>query len=1285
MAKKYSTIERLAGLVYRKANRRNRAGIRAGIRTSASGRRGLRLESLEKRQLLAASVIAPVDVELQSVEDSYLQYGTNQNDGNGGSHWYNGSGLTDASIVETGDPIPAAWPEHVSGNHRNRVSRIRDAAEFNTLTFDLGGTFDVSGMVLWNSTEDGQSDRGFENTVLSYSTDGGLTFTGSDALTWTQRIDDEPANANPSTTFGPEVEMLPAVVAGVTHVRMVVDNFSPGGSDKIVMASELRFIGDETPSPVIVVAPVRVELTSVNDSFLQDGSANANWYNGSGLSDASIVETGDSIPEVWPTHAAGHDVERVTRIRNANEFNTLTFDLGERLDLIGMVLWNGSEPNRPTRGIENTVLSYSTDGGLTFSGSDTLTWMNRSEATVNPNGHLPEVQMLDAPIRDVTHVRMVVDNFSDNGSDRIVAADEIRFLGQGRSVPTVANLAGRTVNDQFDRRQGIEGSRALDLTVTLSSRNFSGAPISFDLEDLGTGTATVGLDYQPIPAGAKITVPVGAISGSFRVDVFDDALIEPTETLNARISNSSNSSSVIGQATTTATIRDNDVAGITLIGADNLQVSESGQTDSYTVQLDTIPTGAVEITATADSETEISTDGVNFAATQILTLTDTAPQTITVRAVDDLVIEDTHQATITHAITGTVVDPNYPDVKVEDLYTQTGDDPLTFQDLLDSGALPRGFNSNGGVLGSAIDVNNAAFEQGVNAGIPIPQNIRLHTLGHSQLLRPDFDNWTRWYQEDGNTQIYRLFEGEENTHSDRLLAARTETHTTGDFSHGVWNEFSASYMIMKPETMSIFQSFQGGFQWSVHIGMDADGSVNMTHRRVGDDIHVKVPLGVDMIGKRFDVLIRDDGFNYQVYFNGELMGTGFWQRDPTSRFSFRWGPYVGEKPVTRDTMLFVTGVTMRADAADPIGLVPYRPATTALSIADASAEITDNDDDTQLDFGDAPFLTLLSDDGARHFAGGPQLGSSRDVESDGSPSPNADGDGDDEDGVMFGGINVNGSMAAVNIELPENNEGFIDAWIDFNGNRVWEASEKILDRVFVDQSMQTLNYDLPIVMTTGDTYARVRLSSAGGLGPTGLAADGEVEDYRVSIVDPPQVESIVVNEGSSQRSSLDSIRVTFDGSVVINQTDGDPFQITQAGSTGSLTPLAFIRQVNDKTVVDLTFAAGDSYVNNFGSLLDGDYQLKIDASLVTYQGVELDGNRDGSAGDDYEMSATDGLFRKYGDADGDDSVGLSDFATFRSVFGTSSNNAADLSGLDSDGDGDIGLTDFAAFRANFGR
>ncbi|TWU57091.1 Dockerin type I repeat protein [Rubripirellula tenax] len=207
----------------------------------------LRLESLEKRQLLAVGVIAPVGAELFSEAGSYHEYGTS------GSQWYDGSGISDASVVETGDPIPTLWPEHVAGNNSTRVSRIRLASEVNVLTFDLGGTFDVSGMVLWNSTEAGQTDRGFENTVLSYSTDGGLTFTGSDSLTWTERGADGSANQGntptpPVALFAPEVKMLSSAVGGVTHVRMNVDNFSTAGSDNIVMASEIRFIGESAAS-----------------------------------------------------------------------------------------------------------------------------------------------------------------------------------------------------------------------------------------------------------------------------------------------------------------------------------------------------------------------------------------------------------------------------------------------------------------------------------------------------------------------------------------------------------------------------------------------------------------------------------------------------------------------------------------------------------------------------------------------------------------------------------------------------------------------------------------------------------------------------------------------------------------------------------------------------------------------------------------------------------------------------------------------------------------------------
>ena len=48
-------------------------------------------------------------------------------------------------------------------------------------------------------------------------------------------------------------------------------------------------------------------------------------------------------------------------------------------------------------------------------------------------------------------------------------------------------------------------------------------------------------------------------------------------------------------------------------------------------------------------------------------------------------------------------------------------------------------------------------------------------------------------------------------------------------------------------------------------------------------------------------------------------------------------------------------------------------------------------------------------------------------------------------------------------------------------------------------------------MRAGNTYARFRLSSAGGLGPAGLAADGEVEDYEITLVDDSTPQPVTVN------------------------------------------------------------------------------------------------------------------------------------------------------------------------------
>lgn len=156
------------------------------------------------------------------------------------------------------------------------------------------------------------------------------------------------------------------------------------------------------------------------------------------------------------------------------------------------------------------------------------------------------------------------------------------------------------------------------------------------------------------------------------------------------------------------------------------------------------------------------------------------------------------------------------------------------------------------------------------------------------------------------------------------------------------------------------------------------------------------------------------------------------------------------------------------------------------------------------DFGDAPasYPVTIAQDGARHTISGPRLGGTVDAESDGIPSANADADGADEDGIVIGQLFAGQTGASV-IVRPRNAPAgtMVDGWIDFNADGDWaDVGEKVLNSVVVSNGLdQAWAFDVPASAVFGTTYSRFRISTAGGLNPTGAAANGEVEDYKVSI------------------------------------------------------------------------------------------------------------------------------------------------------------------------------------------
>jgi hypothetical protein len=173
---------------------------------------------------------------------------------------------------------------------------------------------------------------------------------------------------------------------------------------------------------------------------------------------------------------------------------------------------------------------------------------------------------------------------------------------------------------------------------------------------------------------------------------------------------------------------------------------------------------------------------------------------------------------------------------------------------------------------------------------------------------------------------------------------------------------------------------------------------------------------------------------------------------------------------------------------------------------------------------------------------------------------------------------------------------------------------------------------------------------------------------------PVSVESVVLGDGSAQRSMIDRVTVKFNGALLL-----DPGAIELRRQDGSLVNARIaVSLVGGKTEAVLTFA-GAEFAG--GSLADGSYTLTIRANQVhDFLGRELDGDDDGSAGG----NRVDDFFRLFGDTDGDGDVDDTDFDAMLSSFHKSRGDAGFLWYLDYESDGDVDGLDMAQFNQRRG-
>ncbi len=244
------------------------------------------------------------------------------------------------------------------------------------------------------------------------------------------------------------------------------------------------------------------------------------------------------------------------------------------------------------------------------------------------------------------------------------------------------------------------------------------------------------------------------------------------------------------------------------------------------------------------------------------------------------------------------------------------------------------------------------------------------------------------------------------------------------------------------------------------------------------------------------------------------------------------------------------------------------------------------------DYGDAPsqYPTTNSNNGAYHkLTDTPAIfiGNLVDKELDGSPTVAADGDDntstDDEDGVStLPTLSSDATSYSVDVNVTNNtgNDGYLVGWVDFNGNGLFDAAEAATVAVPDGSSNTTvtLNWTGLSGLQAGGSYLRLRLSTdtqvvtgdAATSLPDGVASDGEIEDY-----------ALTINQALTPFSCDGTPYTVIDDPSVVQSMDKQTLAVT---SLGNLNPPVYVNGIGYNAMDNLIygFYRGDGTAGNTG-------------------------------------------------------------------------------------------------------
>jgi hypothetical protein len=175
------------------------------------------------------------------------------------------------------------------------------------------------------------------------------------------------------------------------------------------------------------------------------------------------------------------------------------------------------------------------------------------------------------------------------------------------------------------------------------------------------------------------------------------------------------------------------------------------------------------------------------------------------------------------------------------------------------------------------------------------------------------------------------------------------------------------------------------------------------------------------------------------------------------------------------------------------------------------------------------------------------------------------------------------------------------------------------------------------------------------------------------------ITSVQIGDGTSQRSRIESIQVSF--GELVDFENGDAlaaFTFSRISDSQNVTLLLDgIDESSGVTVVTLKFTGAITRAG--GALLDGNYQLDVSGAKINVRGSTTSGV-DFSFGD----NQSDGLYSLYGDSNGDRTVNIFDLLAFRQTYSAADGDTNFNRSLDFNNDGVINVFDLLNFRRNYG-